>query len=37
MVRLEGDRQVYDWKHRRFYWRRRLEIIGPVPVDWMQK
>jgi hypothetical protein len=35
MVRLEGDRQVYDWEERRFHWRRRLEVIGPVRVDWM--
>jgi hypothetical protein len=35
MVRLEGDREVYDWEQRRFHWRRRLDVIGPVPVDWM--
>ena len=35
MVRLEGDRQVYDWQQRRFDWRRRVEVIGPVRVDWI--
>jgi hypothetical protein len=35
MVRLEGDRQVYDWQQRRFHWQRRLDVIGPVRVDWM--
>lgn len=37
MVRLEGDRQVYDWQQRRFHWRRRLEVIGPVSVDWIHE
>jgi hypothetical protein len=37
MVRLEGDRQVYNWERRRFEWRRRLEVIGPVRVDWMRE
>lgn len=37
MLRLEGDRQVYDWEHRRFEWRRRLEVIGPARIDWMRE
>ena len=37
VVRLEGDRQVYDWEARRFEWRRRLEVIGPVRIDWMRE
>jgi hypothetical protein len=37
MMQLEGDRQVYHWEQRRFEWRRRLEVIGPVNVDWMRE
>jgi hypothetical protein len=36
LVRLEGDRHVYDWERRRFHWQRRLDVIGPVLVDWMR-
>jgi hypothetical protein len=37
MVRLEGDRQVYDWEQRRFEWRRRLDVVGPVRIDWIRE
>jgi hypothetical protein len=37
MLRLEGDRKVYDWERRRFEWRRRLDVVGPVPADWLQQ
>ena len=33
---LEGDRQVYDWEERRFEMRRRIDVIGPFPVDWLR-
>jgi hypothetical protein len=37
MVRLEGDRQVYDWQQRRFHWRKRLDVVGPLRVDWLRE
>ena len=33
---LEGDRQVYDWARRRFEIRRRIDVIGPYPADWLR-
>jgi hypothetical protein len=32
---LEGDREVYNWKERRFEVKRALHIIGPVSADWL--
>jgi hypothetical protein len=32
---LEGDREVYNWKERRFEIRRALHIVGPVSADWL--
>jgi hypothetical protein len=29
-IRLEGDRQVFDWTSSRFEWKRRLDVIGPL-------
>lgn len=36
MVRLEGDKEVYDWETGRFLWKRRLDQIGPVHADWLR-
>ena len=33
---LEGDRQVYNWEARRFEMKRRIDVIGPFPVDWIR-
>jgi len=27
---LRGDRRVYDWTAKRFWWRRGVDIIGPL-------
>ena len=32
-IRLEGDRQVFDWASSRFEWKRRLDVIGPIDAD----
>jgi hypothetical protein len=36
-IALEGDREVYDWDSGRFEWKRRLDVIGPVPADWIRE
>lgn len=33
---LEGDRAVYNRETRRFEWRRGVDVIGPVPADWVR-
>ena len=35
-VALEGDREVYNWDTGEFEWKRRLDVIGPVPADWLR-
>ena len=32
-VRLDGDRQEFDWSTGRLEWRRRVDMIGPLQVD----
>lgn len=34
---LEGDREVYNWETRRFEWQRGLDVLGPVPADWLRQ
>ena len=37
VIKLEGDRRVYDWEHGRFEWKRGIDVIGPVRVDWLER
>jgi hypothetical protein len=37
VVKLEGDRRVYDWERGRFEWKRGIDVIGPVRVDWLER
>jgi hypothetical protein len=37
VLQLEGDRRIYDWEHGRFEWKRGIDIIGPVRVDWLKR
>jgi hypothetical protein len=32
-VRLDGDRQEFDWATGRLEWRRRVDMIGPLQID----
>ena len=36
-IALEGDRQVYNWKERRFEMRRRIDVIGPFSAEWLRR
>jgi hypothetical protein len=33
---FEGDRRVFNWQTRRFEWKHTIDVLGPVPTDWLR-
>jgi hypothetical protein len=34
-VMLQGDREAFNWETGRFEWKRRIDQIGPLALDWL--
>jgi len=35
-ILFEGDRRVFNWQTRRFEWKHSVDVLGPVPADWLR-
>jgi len=35
-ILFEGDRRVFNWQTRRLEWKHTVDVLGPVPADWLR-